>query len=128
MSDLTSLRERLGKATGADRELDARISVALFEPHLTVEGNDGDGLRCRDKFGIRHISFDGVPRYTKSLDAALGLVEAKVKDAAQAQTIFHKAVRAWSSWALMHRAEMGFDQLPRFVLSALLAALSEVRP
>jgi hypothetical protein len=55
-TDLTELIERLEKATGPDRELDAAIRDALYSPSARV----------------------GWPPYTASLDAALALVEEKL--------------------------------------------------
>ena len=58
MTELESLRERVGKATGPDRDLEWDIQQELF--------------------GIDAVGFHETPHYTASIDAALGLVERKL--------------------------------------------------
>ena len=92
------LIERVEKATGADREIDARLHVALFDPQdvLLDPGHMGkpphrpavygagsklirDGWSQSDWDAVAH-QVGASKRYTASLDAALALVEAKLPD------------------------------------------------
>lgn len=63
---LTDLQQRVRAATGADRELDAAIYIAV------VKGENPDDYRINQQFA--HL----ITPYTASLDAALALVEAKL--------------------------------------------------
>lgn len=74
MRDLTALRslaERLGKATGADRELDGAIYIALFVPMERAGRIDHDrgvvGWWPKDG---PYVSAVETPHYTASIDAA----------------------------------------------------------
>lgn len=79
--DLANLLERVEKAEGADRELDARLFAALA-------ARDPDRLAAliaerADQFPDRNVWLEGardwqVKPYTASLDAALALVERKL--------------------------------------------------
>jgi hypothetical protein len=60
MTDLRELRERIGKLTGPDREVDQDLYCDL-------------GLASKDADGI--LLAYHAPQYTASLDAALALVE-----------------------------------------------------
>lgn len=129
-ADLTSLRERLGKATGADRELDAALMMALCPPNGQAfwnwRGIQPKGTQDRALADVQtEYARKAAPAYTSSLDAALGLVEARESGAAIGY-IITDAVAAWREAYVMGRATVA--DLPRFVLSALLAALSEQRP
>lgn len=83
--DLTSLRKRVEAATGADRELDARILATLLakEPIVIVEQSPLNGTWCAyslNHAGARRLwetpsPFRQLPGVTASLDAALALVE-----------------------------------------------------
>jgi len=78
-SDLTSLVERVEGASGADREIDRQLAVAI--DGFWIEHQEYRGARyCHlDKDG--RVSMPGqagdmlVPAYTASVDAALALVE-----------------------------------------------------
>lgn len=75
---LSSLVERLEKATGADRELDVEIWLAVTDGSYRKKWNythSATGRVCemdetRDKFG--HLVL--VPAYSESTDAAMSLV------------------------------------------------------
>jgi len=147
MSDLTSLRERIGKATGADRELDALIICALRLPisHESYANNwAGPWKVGRNDYGDVRVEWwrdiddgDGpefytqaFPAYTSSLDAALGLVEATLPGAEWEMTNLYGICRARIE---LNRSDAqwsdGEGATPALaLLAALLAALSEVRP
>jgi hypothetical protein len=76
---LSELREQLEAATGADRELDAQLAVAVdpewreeYEP--TDRYGDGGFVQSRER--PHHIR--SAPDYTASIDAALGLIERRL--------------------------------------------------
>jgi hypothetical protein len=86
---LRELRERVEAATGADRDLDFEIDVALAPPS---QAGHWQGQRVRIYEGIPHAEYDRdsphhrpkgskdeipSPPYTSSVDAAIALVEAK---------------------------------------------------
>jgi hypothetical protein len=64
MVDLTSLIERVEKASGPDRELDVAVDLALFPDHRI----SGDHILDRMGFG------KPIPHYTASLDAVMALM------------------------------------------------------
>ena len=88
---LTAILERLKELSAPDRELDAMLEVLLVQNRVWVE--DGTVIYARNaaepymttRIGTidpgvhsRHFYLsweDGYPRYTASIDAALGLVE-----------------------------------------------------
>lgn len=72
---LQSLLERLEKASGGDREIDARLAEAFggFADVIRALNEDGSTFDAMVDYG--EDSFDECPRYTSSLDAALSLVE-----------------------------------------------------
>lgn len=74
-SRLQSLLERLEKASGGDREIDARLAEAFggFADVIRALNEDGSTVDAMVDYG--EDSFDECPRYTSSLDAALSLVE-----------------------------------------------------
>lgn len=124
MSDLTSLRERIGK--GADRETDALIQYWIAKPALQNVGPVSEYLAT--DLARR------APAYTSSLDAALGLVEATLPGAAWS------IAKMFRDYAAQVTVVEGFvDIVPvdfrgraptpaLALLSALLAALSDPRP
>ncbi len=93
MTDLTSLIEKLEKAEGPDRWLDAKIDAALRIGSIKMQG-DGSGYdwawekfpvwahhtQARGMCGVRHESgdlglvWDSQP-FTSSIDAAVSLAE-----------------------------------------------------
>lgn len=64
MSDIISLIERVERASGPDRELDAAIDLALFPDHRI----SGDHILDRMGFG------KPIPHYTASHDAVMALM------------------------------------------------------
>lgn len=93
MSDLTSLLERVEKATGPDRELDALVVATLLAPpgaHVKqslINGNwciyDDTDRRGRERQwegGPKHrrLGWCGHWEVTASIDAALALVREKL--------------------------------------------------
>jgi hypothetical protein len=85
MSDIAGLIERLEKATGPDRTLDCCIAVdadGFFEVAPQWDGgpvgygyiDKSDGARIEPGHGGDQL----VPRYTRSIDAALALTERAV--------------------------------------------------
>jgi len=75
---LSSLIERLEKAEGPDRELDADIAAAVLGGEIQWQtAMTGDALPVRkypSKDHIRGFGREPVQRYTSSIDAALTLV------------------------------------------------------
>lgn len=113
MSELQSLIERVEKATGPDREIDAALHVALLTPEQYP-----DDLRY---FRLPHVSMDHMdmcapgtywlkqrsgaslhtsPAYTSSLDAALSLVS--------------RALPGWGIEVLMSDRQMWSAQVWRW--------------
>ena len=76
LATLQSLRDRVANATGPDREIDGLIYIASFIPSERVGRLDHDGgvVGWWPKDGP-YVSAIEVPRYTSSIDAALGWVE-----------------------------------------------------
>jgi hypothetical protein len=80
MNNLSALRERVEKAEGPDRELDAVIWLALIPgvtrrtTHVAHWQKPYDIDETRDETG-RLIN---VPHYTASIDAAVALIERKL--------------------------------------------------
>lgn len=84
MSNLQALLERVEAASGPDRDLDWTMAQA-FDPDLagrvliTYEGSKAaciaNGLWPKRKGACWRDALFSVPRYTASLDAAVGLVE-----------------------------------------------------
>jgi len=70
--DLSRLVERVWKAGGPDRELDAAIGVTIGG--LTIDEHDPI-RRWRDERGNTVALLGALPEYTSSFDAALALVE-----------------------------------------------------
>ena len=64
------LIERLARATGPDRELDAAIDVVVFRPSADRVEYFPDGQRIPSGF----YNARAIPAYTGSLDAAVTLV------------------------------------------------------
>lgn len=134
MSALSELRERVEKASGPDRELDARI--ALFAGDFSIRMDAGHGYRIfrgkPERYQASILSGSGtegdacralgysvlsVLRYTASIDAALALVERKLPG---------------QGWSLLEDAlyldRMSVkgpitDDLPRIIVIVLLRAL-----
>jgi hypothetical protein len=77
MTSLQELRERIGRLTGPDREVDAALwaltNCVDDTTYLYGAGGYPDGTRIKSyrRPGPRWFA----PRYTASLEAALGLVE-----------------------------------------------------
>ncbi|GIK47977.1 MAG: hypothetical protein BroJett013_06740 [Alphaproteobacteria bacterium] len=87
-SDLQSLLERLEKASGGDREIDAALHVALLKPEqypddlryyrLPSPSMDHMEMCAPGTYWLKQrsgASLHTAPNYTSSLDAALSLVE-----------------------------------------------------
>ncbi len=81
MTDLNALIERLSRATGPDRELDAAIAVAIKGGRIDwiLDGITKETFPVRvypDTTGVtaRGELQAAVPRYTSSIDAAMTLV------------------------------------------------------
>ncbi len=80
LTALRALRERVKSANGPDRELDVHIyALALgkqvFDRGFGLSVGDTPSVVYRRAFdGIPAGAFDGIPKYTASIDAALGLV------------------------------------------------------
>jgi hypothetical protein len=84
---LTSLIERVEKCEGPDREIDALVYIALFDPDVMTDGGGYRGERPAqyqkaskiiadgwdDLIGLGQII--GAPEYTASLDAVVTLIE-----------------------------------------------------
>jgi hypothetical protein len=82
MTDLQSLIDRLGEATGPDRELDVDIALAIGFARER-DGNylhteDGGYVLERDYYDIEG-SAPELPRYSASIDSALKLLAAGVE-------------------------------------------------
>lgn len=77
--DLSDLLRRVEGAEGADRSIDCALAVILDGFETDDYFGDGDLRYIHVVDGVRHIPGQApdmlVPRYTASLDAALGLVE-----------------------------------------------------
>lgn len=84
MSDLQSLIERVEKATGPDREIDARLKIFVADEDCLYWGR-GDDFGCTtreyllrwDDENWREAASElahGEPHYTADIDAALSLV------------------------------------------------------
>lgn len=71
---LEGLLERVESATGPDRELDARIWCAINGYDFVAWDGAGAVYRFREP-GIRHMDAAHVQPVTRSVDAALALVE-----------------------------------------------------
>ena len=125
--DLSTLAERLEKATGPDREIDCLIFVATaespFESYypdcvLAVLG----GFRAR-------VEINEIPPYTASIDAALALVEAMLPPYGWSWRVQHTlgSERA-SIWREGLRSEWSISltapTAPLAILRALVAALA----
>ena len=76
--DIASLLERVKAATGGDAHLNQAIATAIDGYVLEKRGNDRKPwfypAEGRKGITYRHDYFS-IPRYTSSIDAALGLVE-----------------------------------------------------
>ena len=73
MTETEKLIERLEKATGPDRELDAAIWVATTEGVRLTKNSFGGTLV--EQHGVAWRLDEAVHHFTASLDAALALVE-----------------------------------------------------
>ena len=85
--DLAELRERLEKASGPDREIDALIALAWQEPNehykqplrypiLLPPENQRPGIL--ERVEISGVSVYSAPKVTGSLDAIVSLIERKL--------------------------------------------------
>lgn len=110
-SVLEELKERVEKAAGPDREIDLALALIHF-PHTTEASWLTDELERRE-FGSHW-------RYTRSLDLALALVEAKLPD--RVLGVLGVAITKFAeSDAFL--TEPATKHLPRHVCVALLTAL-----
>lgn len=123
MSDLNELLERVRSATGPDRELDARIEFTLSGVSF-FESDIADLLQVIDEptgYGkYQKIDSANIPCFTDSIDAALALVERKVGD--NWFSVLLDAMRDFGA-----AGTLGPEHLPRFILAALLQALTKER-
>lgn len=67
---LIELRDALAKATGPDRMLDARLFVALSPSPFSIYE---DCIMAQQGGFSARVEFDDVPKYTRSIDAAVTL-------------------------------------------------------
>lgn len=86
MAKLSELIDRVEKATGPDRDLDAEIDVALFggetvwkQANYTMESYPAS--RRPSKQHVGGFANEHVPPYTASLDAVVALVEKELPGA-----------------------------------------------
>lgn len=82
MNDLQSLRERVEKADGPDRELDCQLALKVGGFHL-MERVHREPAYCTytEMDGLTVPGQDGtmmVPHYTASIDSAVALIERKI--------------------------------------------------
>lgn len=139
MPDLAALAERLEKATGPDRELDADISVVLLggeiqwkQTRFTGESYPARKYASRDHVG--GFAVGPVELLTASIDAALALVEkvlpgwswqigtyARVGISAQ----LAEPISTEYGPAIGQRADVKAPTAPLAILIALLRTLSK---
>lgn len=93
-SELLALAERVEKASGPDRELDADIAKAVGVPATLVIGHECLG-------NLRSVP-QNAPRYTASLDAALTLVPKRWRTESIGEN--PQIAGRWTVW-LRHRLD-----------------------
>jgi hypothetical protein len=85
--DLAELRERLEKASGPDREIEARLCAAVYDipepPQAFKLGvvppiNPIEAWRVECWADTGHVRSHTPPRYTESIDAIVSLIERKL--------------------------------------------------
>lgn len=75
MSTLQELIARVEAASGPDREIDARIYLYCSDARNEFVADDGAGVRYKDfERQGRHLSWDRVPNYSRSVDAVTTLI------------------------------------------------------
>jgi hypothetical protein len=139
MTSLTELREKVERATGTDREIDALIAVVLDGYFVLPAKFEGDGPRYGyiDTEGAEvipgHAGDMLVRKYTSSIDAALALAERKLPGWTWSVDIHDRVEGNANGWAwarlatpnsldfTTHRATAPTP--PLAILSALLRAL-----
>lgn len=131
MKQIDELIERLEKATGSDREIDALLALGVAGwSHERRKGDRYEYWRDPDDISP-HSTYHPrreLPRYTASIDAALALVERRglAFDGILDDALSDVVERA------LERADVGGDNHPRLselpiaILIALLRALRSI--
>lgn len=122
----TDIISKLEGATGPDREIDALIGLAFStEPTAETFRSAKGYVRYRDSLGL--WTARSAPNYTRSLDAALALVEERYPEA----WITMGTQKPWCNlWKdnNSHISQSRGETLPLAVLTALFKALSSQTP